>query len=171
MPLGSIFQGLIPLAVLLAIALRLAIARPIGTRDRTAWARLSQAATLAIGVQLVHFLEELSQGFHYRYPELLGIEPWPIRFFATLNITCLVVWLLSVAALSRRTRAALFPLWFLGVAGVVNAVAHPLMALAEGRYFPGLWTSPLAGIVGLLLLRRLMALTGSESGGPDAVER
>lgn len=53
-------------------------------------------------------------------------------------------------------------LWFLGIAGVVNGVAHPALAqlaLRAGSYFPGLITSPLIGGLGLTLLRRLTSIT------------
>ncbi len=112
----------------------------------------------------------MSQGFHHRYPELLGLKPWPLEFFVSFNVTWLLVWLLCLMGLRRHLRAALFPLWLLGIACVVNLVAHPLMALADGRYFPGLWTSPLAGLVGMPLLGRLAAYTRTaapEEGDPE----
>lgn len=56
--------------------------------------------------------------------------------------------------------AALFPLWFLGIAGVANGVAHPALSIRTGGYFPGLVTAPLVGIAGALLIRRLLAVTG-----------
>ena len=61
--------------------------------------------------------------------------------------------------LARRRQVALFPLWFLGIAGVANGLAHPLLALNAGAYFSGLVTSPLVAIVGALLLARLVRVT------------
>ena len=61
--------------------------------------------------------------------------------------------------LARRWQVALFPLWFLGVAGVANGLFHPLLALDAGGYFPGLVTSLLVAAVGLLLLAQLARVT------------
>jgi len=47
----------------------------------------------------------------------------------------------------------------LAIAGAANGVAHPLMSVAVGGYFPGLATSPLIGVLGVVLLRRLLAVT------------
>jgi len=67
-------------------------------------------------------------------------------------------------------RAALFPLWFLAIASLANGVAHPLLSVQAGRYFPGLFTSPLVGVAGLALLRQMALATGDvrlESGAPN----
>jgi hypothetical protein len=53
----------------------------------------------------------------------------------------------------------LFPLWFLGIACALNGLAHPLLALRSGGYFPGLITSPLVGVAGVLLLWRTLRVT------------
>jgi hypothetical protein len=46
---------------------------------------------------------------------------------------------------------------------VGNAIWHPLLCLATGGYFPGLFTSPFAGIIGVMLLSRLWKLTAPPS--------
>ena len=94
-------------------------------------------------------------GFHLRYPELLGLAPWPPSFFVTFNLVWIVVWGLSLLGLSRHVRAAYFPMWFLGIGSAVNGVAHPIFSMAVSGYFPGLLTSPLVGLLGVLLLREL----------------
>jgi len=43
---------------------------------------------------------------------------------------------------------------------IVNGVGHPLWALRAGGYFPGLLTAPPVAIAGLVVLRRLLAVTG-----------
>jgi hypothetical protein len=43
-----------------------------------------------------------------------------------------------------------------------NGVAHPLLSVATGGYFPGLDTSPVIGI-GVALLSRLWKTTGITS--------
>ncbi|MCP5090226.1 MAG: hypothetical protein GY949_04810, partial [Gammaproteobacteria bacterium] len=46
---------------------------------------------------------------------------------------------------------AYFAAWFLAIAGMLNGVAHPLLAIAAGGYFPGLITSPFIGAAGVWL--------------------
>jgi hypothetical protein len=90
---------------------------------------------------------------------LLGLSPWSLRFFVTFNLFWLAVWGLSLWGLKARWQAALFPLWFLGLGCLVNGLAHPAFSLRTGGYFPGLFTSPLVGLVGIFLLRRLSVIT------------
>jgi len=52
-----------------------------------------------------------------------------------------------------------FPIWCFAIAAIVNGIAHPLLAVAARGYFPGLITSPVVGVVGVLLWIRLIALT------------
>lgn len=115
---------------------------------------------LTVFLQAVHFGEELGTGFHERFPRLLGFRAWSVEFFVVFNVSWLAIWCLSALGLSRRVHAALFPIWFLAIACVLNAVAHPLFSLSTGGYFPGLISSPLVGVAGILLLRRLSQLTG-----------
>lgn len=68
-----------------------------------------------------------------------------------------MIWLLAIWA-ARTGRATLFAaivLWFLAIAAIGNAIAHPLLAVLAGGYFPGLVTSPFLGLAGLFLARRL----------------
>lgn len=71
--------------------------------------------------------------------------------------------MLGAVGVKCEIRIAYFPLWFFGVGMVGNAVWHPLLCLATGGYFPGLFTSPFAGIIGVMLLSRLWKLTDPES--------
>lgn len=41
----------------------------------------------------------------------------------------------------------------------MNGVAHPLLALSVGGYFPGLYTSPLVLLLGAALCRELVRAT------------
>ena len=83
--------------------------------------------------------------------------------FVSVNLVALAVWVLSVPALKARVSAALFPLWFLAVASVSNALLHPALAIATGGYFPGVLTSPVVGLAGLFLLRGLARITRRDS--------
>jgi hypothetical protein len=113
----------------------------------------------AIILQAGHFVEESMTGFPRRFPQVIGLAPWPARFFFWFNLFWLATWVVSCWGLLARRRAALFPLWFLAIACVANGVAHPALALRTGEYFPGLFTSPVVGIAGVLLLKRLIAVT------------
>ena len=42
--------------------------------------------------------------------------------------------------------------WFLAIAGMFNGIAHPLLALASGGYFPGLVSSPFIAVMSNLAL-------------------
>ena len=42
---------------------------------------------------------------------------------------------------------------------MANGLAHPLLAIRAGGYFPGLATAPLVGVVGVMLFRRLLRIT------------
>jgi hypothetical protein len=123
-----------------------------------------RVAVVAVLLQAAHFAEELATGFRERFPELLGLSPWSPRFFVSFNLVWLAVWALSLRGLAARRRLALFPLWFLAIAGVANGVAHPLFSALVGGYFPGLVTSPLVGVAGLVLLRRLLRVTAAAPG-------
>jgi hypothetical protein len=157
--LRSILFGTAGLGVAAALAVLLAWTRgPI----RAGAAELRAAAwvaSVAVVVQLAHFAEELATGFPRRFPEQLGLAPWPLGFFVAFNLFWLAAWAWSARALPARSRLAVAALWFLAIAGMVNAVAHPVLSLRAGGYFPGLVTSPLVGVAGFALARRLAAIT------------
>jgi hypothetical protein len=157
--LRSILMGTAGLSVAGVIALFLTLARggvEASEAELRAAVRLSAVAVL---FQAAHFAEELVTGFHLRFPVLLGLSPWSLGFFVTFNLFWLAVWGLSLWGLKARWQAALFPLWFLGLGCVANGLAHPAFSLRTGGYFPGLFTSPLVGVVGIFLLRRLSVIT------------
>jgi len=113
----------------------------------------------AVLVQSAHFVEEFATGFHVRFPELLSLEPWSPAFFALFNLGWLAIWLASCWGLPAQHPLAVAALWFLAIAGTVNGIAHPLLSVVSGGYFPGLVTSPFIGVVGALLARRLAKAT------------
>jgi hypothetical protein len=83
----------------------------------------------------------------------------------TFNLAWVLAWILGSRGLLSRRRAALFPLWFLGIAALGNGIAHPLLALRHNGYFPGVITAPAVAVAGLLLLRRLWHATSPQSPG------
>jgi len=160
----SILLGTAGLSVAGVIALVLTLGRGgVGGSETEVQATVRLAA-VAILFQAVHFAEELTTEFHQRFPEVLGLAPWSLRFFVSFNLCWLAIWGLSAWGLAARQRAALFPLWFLAIACVANAVVHPVLSIRAGGYFPGLVTSPLVGVVGVLLLRRLLQVTNAPRG-------
>jgi hypothetical protein len=100
---------------------------------------------VGIAFQCLHFTEEYVTRFYVRAPEFLGFVAWSGEFFVVFNLTWIALWL--------------FPVWFFSIGMLGNAIWHPLLCLATGGYFPGLFTSPFAGIVGVMLLSRLWKLT------------
>ncbi len=168
--LRSVLFGTAGLDVAAGVAVLLTLARGRIThspRELRAAVRLAVVATL---LQSAHFAEELATGFPQRFPELLGLTPWSQSFFLSFNAFWLAVFCLSCRGLAARRRLALFPLWFLGIACLANGVAHPWFAARTGGYFPGLFSSPLVGVVGVLLLRRLFLVT-KERHPPSSVSR
>jgi hypothetical protein len=118
---------------------------------------------LAIGAQTIHFLEEWATGFDTGLGELLGLPPMPRPFFVAFNLAWLGVWAISVPGVRSGRAPSYFAAWFLAIAGTVNGVAHPALALASGSYFPGLASSPLIGATGAWLWWRLHRATEAGS--------
>lgn len=157
--LFSVLSGTIGLSVLLGVSTLLTFSRPRLSSDVKSRARFTLLVGAAIAAQALHFAEELGTDFRNRFPSLLGLAPWSSTFFVTFNLAWLVVWVLSVFGVRAGRVAALLPLWFLALAMVLNGVAHALLALGVRGYFPGLFTAPLVGILGLVLLQQLSRLT------------
>lgn len=156
-----ILPSIILLGIVALVALRLTTGRsPGGNVD--AFRKLTVFAIIAVVVQAIHFGEELSTGFHVQFPALFGLDPMPLGFFVAFNVGWLVIWAITIPGLARSSRLAFFVFWFLGLASVMNAVAHPLMALAVSGYFPGLITSPLCGIAGGMLVAWLNRSTATK---------
>ena len=147
------------LGVMAVVALGLTISRGGVIASPSAVQTAVRFSAIAVAAQAGHFVEELATGFHERFPAAFGQEPMSLPLFVSFNVAWLGIWAWSAWGLARRRQAALFPLWFLGIASVANGFAHPLLALNAGGYFPGLATSPLVAVVGALLLARLSRLT------------
>ena len=155
--LRSILTGTAGLDVAAAVALILTLRRP----PRMTRSNFLVLGWITVGIQALHFIEESLTGFDVRFPPLLGLRPWPFAFFLWFNLAWLGIWTAALLTV-RRTRAALFPLWFLAIAAIANGLAHPLASLGTRAYFPGLVTAPLLGVAGVLLFTRLVAFTGEK---------
>jgi hypothetical protein len=167
---GTTGLDVIALAALIATVLRYSI-----SSDQLERKRFAVLFLIGVGLQCIHFMEELQTGFYVRFPALLGQTAWPATFFAAFNVCWIALWLISAAGLVTGFRAALFPIWFFIFATVLNGVAHPILAALSGRYFPGLATSPIVGIMGVWLWYRLARLTRrpgvARSTMPQAADR
>jgi len=113
--------------------------------------------------QCLHFLEELRSHFFLRFPETFGLEPISDTAFVYFNVAWLAVWIVAAFAARTGLVIAVCPLWFLGLAMVLNFFAHPILALRAGGYFPGLLTAPVVGACGFLLIRELIRATATRT--------
>lgn len=158
---SSILIGTSGLTVATVVALTLTISRSGVAAEQVS--RLRWISSLLVLLQVAHVAEEYLLHFHLRFPGLLGLPPWPGEFLVAFNVAWLAIWGAAIAGVTKLPRIAAFPLWFLAIASAANGIVHPLLALADGGYFPGLWTSPFVGILGVLLLRSLASATTAES--------
>lgn len=157
--LRSILTGTAGLDIAAIVALVLTVQRT----PRAIPPRFLLLGWVTLGLQGLHFVEELLTGFDVRFPLLLGLTPWPASFFVSFNLAWLVIWAIALLT-AGRFRLGLFPLWFLAIAAIANGIAHPLASLGVRDYFPGLVTAPLLGVAGVLLFARLMAFTQPTTG-------
>jgi len=155
--------GLAPSALLLGMLAAIAAAfavRRTWVNGTVADMQMATYWTLALIVlQATHFTEELSTGFHTLFPALFGRPDIPLPAFVLINLILIVLWLACLGGIAARKRRVLFPFWFLCIAGIANMIAHPAFAVVSGGYFPGLWTSPILGIVAIMTCRKLLHLT------------
>lgn len=157
--LQSVLVGTMGLATAAIAAVILTVSRQIHLSTVRELNRVRQIVAMAVFLQCVHFAEEWSTGFQTRFPEMLGLVPWSNAFFVSFNVTWIAIWCICIAFLRNRPRILWFPVWFLAIASVANGIVHPVLSVVSGGYFPGLWTSPLVGIAGVVLLRALIRLT------------
>ena len=143
------------MALLLTI-LRRPVDSDLAGRERTA-----RLFLMGLAAQCLHFMEEFVTRFQDRFPALLGLPAWSENFFVVFNLIWLSVWILAAIGLQRGHWFALFPIWFFAIAAIANGIAHPVLAVVARGYFPGLITSPIVGVLGVLLWLRLQALTRS----------
>ena len=121
---------------------------------------------VGIAFQCLHFTEEFITRLYELLPQLLGLPVWSKEFFVTFNLSWIFIWILSAVGIKNNFRAAFIPLWFFAIMMIANGIIHPLLAVAVGGYFPGLITSPIVGILGILILNRLLKMTKQETGQP-----
>ncbi|HSL19910.1 MAG TPA: HXXEE domain-containing protein [Vicinamibacterales bacterium] len=157
--LRSVMVGLAPLYIIAGVALALTVARRVDTRRTDSCDMLVDVLLIGIAVQCLHFTEEFITGFCERAPRFVGLAPWSSEFFVTFNLMWLAAWMVAAVGIRHHVRVALFPVWFFALAMIANGLAHPLLSVATGGYFPGLYTSPMAGGMGIALASQLRKMT------------
>ena len=110
---------------------------------------------LGIAVQCLHFLEEFRNGFQREFPPILGLAPWSDSFFVSLNLIALAIFILAALGFLLGVRIATVVVWFFAVAMTLNGLAHPLLSIRKGAYFPGTLSAPIHLLVGATLLVKL----------------
>jgi len=166
--LAAVVQTLVlgPAVVMLDVALVVSWAL-WASRPAAPSRRAVPALAAAIVVQCAHLAEEYRAGFQRALPALFGYA-WSDARFLAVNAAWLAVFAASLWAVRHRGRAA--SLGALGATflalggGVGNGLAHLVLALRAGGYFPGLYTAPLCLAAGALLLVRLLA-SPDDGGG------
>ena len=155
----SVVPSVVILGLVAIVAVQLALRRssPVGAaKERNS---ASTVLGIATAIQSAHFAEEWVTGFHVLFPALLGLDPMPLSFFVPFNFAWIAIWIVSIPFLRLGRRPAFFAAWFMAIAGVLNGIAHPMMAIVSGGYFPGLITSPIIGLAGVILWQRLRSAT------------
>ena len=155
----SVVPSVVVLGLVAIVAVRLAHRRSSPVEAATERIAAATVLGFATAIQSVHFAEEWVTGFHARFPALLGLDPMPLSFFVPFNLVWIAIWIVSIPFLRLGQRPAFFAAWFIAIGGMLNGVAHPMMAIASGGYFPGLITSPVIGLAGVILWRRLQRAT------------
>jgi hypothetical protein len=156
--------AIVALGLAAVVAAYLARSRPAET-DRVAERKAAATAlAIAIIVQAFHFGEEFLTGFHDRLGPLLGLPEMPPIVFAAFNVAWLLIWFVAIPGVARGSSMAFFAAWFLAIAGLVNLIAHPLLAVAARGYFPGLVTSVPIGIAAGVLWKKLVAASSNREG-------
>lgn len=161
--LPSYLPSIAALGTVLIVAGVITAARPQVHKQVGESRRFMVVSSLTILTQSLHFLEELVTGFFLEFPAVFGLPPFTKTAFVVFNVAWLAIWVVALLGVRLGVVIAVWPLWFLALATVLNMVAHPLLALRVGAYFPGLFTSPAVGVLGVLLMRELARLTSRET--------
>lgn len=154
----SLLPSGIALGCVAVLALYLTHVRSISD-DTSTLRRAAIGLLVATLAQGLHFAEEALTGFHESLPASFGQPAMSYQFFLAFNLSWLAIWIASTRGILSRRKIAFFAGWFLAIAGVLNAFAHPLLAVSARAYFPGLLTSPIVGIAAAVLWARLRDAT------------
>ncbi|MBT8220270.1 MAG: HXXEE domain-containing protein [Bacteroidia bacterium] len=110
---------------------------------------------LALGIQFIHFTEEYLTGFVTKLPQLFGQDPYSIDSWVVFNMVAYAVFILGAIAIYQKRRAYLIIPVFFVIAGVfMNSIAHILLTVYVGGYFPGLLTALIYSVLIPLFVRQ-----------------
>jgi hypothetical protein len=141
------------------IALFLALVREPTGGDLAGRELTANLFLLGLAAHCLHCSEEYVTRFSERFPSLFSLAPWPDDFYVVFNLIWLGVWIISAIGIKKGNRFAYFPAWFFAIGSVANGIGHPLLSVIADGYFPGLITSPIVGVLGVMLLLRLRGST------------
>ena len=92
-----------------------------------------------------------------------------LRFATHVLFSAVVLWpfafrpsLRSAKPMIQMVRSC-----FMIATTVLNFIAHPILALRAGGYFPGLLTAPVVGVLGVLAIRELERVTAPQDATRD----
>lgn len=160
----SLIPSLVALGTAALVAVALSLIRSLPAGNSAGSLAAARALQIAVIIQSLHFAEEALTGFHVKLGALFGLPAMSLSFFLVFNLCWIAIWVASIGGVRSGHRAAFFAAWFLAIAGIINGVAHPLLAIESASYFPGLVTSPaIAGASAWLWLMLLRATTGRTS--------
>ena len=157
----SLIPSVAILGVAALVSLQLALGRPSPEEKCSERATASRLLALTTVIQCGHFAEEWATGFHESFPALFSLDPMSLPYFVGFNLVWIAIWFGSVPLLRTARKPAFFAAWFLAIAGTLNGVAHPMLAVYVGGYFPGLMSSPFIGLASVYLWKQLSRSTSN----------
>lgn len=112
----------------------------------------------ALAVQMIHMGEEYLAGFHSAFQHLFDTEVWTERQFMLVAVFIgMVLYLAGGGGMLLGSRTANYLVWFYALGlGLSNAVAHFVLSVVEGGYFPGIYTAPLHLVMSIWLVYALV---------------
>ncbi len=118
---------------------------------------------IAVAIQLIHMGEEVFARFPDNFTDLVNAtNQYTEREFLAVSVFGMTSLLIFAAvAMSRKipiiTPIANYFAWFYALGlGLTNAIAHFVMPILAGGYFPGLITAPVHLIMSVILIRALL---------------
>lgn len=97
---------------------------------------------LLVAIQFLHFTEEYLTGFNVKLPALLGQAPYPMEYWIIFNMIAYFVFIMGGIILYKQIKELLIiPIFFILTAVIINSIAHLLLSIYVGGYFPGLITA------------------------------
>jgi len=111
---------------------------------------------LALGIQFIHFTEEYLTDFTSEIPKLFDQEPYPMDYWIVFNMIAYFVFILGgIILFKRKKEFMIIPLFFILVGVVFNSIAHILLSIYAGGYFPGLYTAIIYAVLGPVLMKKI----------------